>query len=410
MSIFLADDGFIRVGGRLRHSILPDEQKHQIMLPKNHHLTDLIIKHYHEKGLHAGTQATLTLIRQKYWFKSGRDKVRKIIFFCITCFRHKSSTASQIMGNLPKERVIPSRPFQNIGLDFAGPITTKPNVPRSKVTLKSYIALFICFSTKAVHLEIVSDLSTKAFLASLRRFIARRSKPANIFCDNATNFKGCKNLLKTQLEICKSESIQNYSAEEGIKWNFIPPLGPHHGGLWESNIKSTKTHLLKITKAAILNFEELYTLIVQIEACLNSRPLTPLSSDPTDLEPLTPGHFLIGGPLLSLPDPIAQTSMSLVSRWNLVQSMQQQFWTRWSSDYLNELQRRSKWTVTKPNLQIAQLVVLKDSSQPPMKWSLARIQRIFPGPDGRVRVVEVRTSTGIYKRPITQVCPLPLQE
>lgn len=409
LSIFLDDDGLMRVGGRLGHSTLPEEQKHQILLPKNHLLTDLIIKYYHEKALHAGTQATLSLIRQRYWFKSGRDKVRKILFYCMVCFRSKARNPSQIMGSLPKERVTRSRPFQNVGIDFAGPIQTKPNMKRSKVILKSYLALFVCFSTKAVHLEVVSDLSTQAFLACLRRFIARRSKPSKIFCDNATNFKGCKNLLDQQLLIYKSDSIQNYSAEEGIEWHFIPPLGPHHGGLWESNIKSAKTHLLKITKAAILTFEELYTLVTQIEACLNSRPLTPLSSDPTDLEPLTPGHFLVGAPLLSLPDSNSN-HMSLISRWQLIQSLNQQFWKRWSSDYLNELQSKMKWKTAQPNVKVDQLVLLKEPNQPPMRWNLARIQKVFPGPDGYVRVVEVRTVHGVYKRPISQLSPLPEEE
>ncbi|GFX24813.1 integrase catalytic domain-containing protein [Trichonephila clavipes] len=145
-----------------------------------------------------------------------------------------------MMGDLPRDRIVPSRPFKKVGLDYAGPIITKPNLKRSRVTLKSYIAIFICFSTKATHLEVVSDLTTEAFLACLRRFIARRSKPSVIWSDNATNFKGARNILSEWNEICKSNRIQLFSAKEGIEWNFIPPASPYFGGLWEANIKSMK--------------------------------------------------------------------------------------------------------------------------------------------------------------------------
>ncbi|GFX52564.1 uncharacterized protein TNCV_4325801 [Trichonephila clavipes] len=220
-------------GGRLKHSTLSEFQKHQMMLPKAHHLTDLIIEHYHKKSLHSGLQTTLYLIRQFYWIPSGQNRVKRILNKCITCFRMKTQTINQMMGDLPRDRIVPSRPFEKVGLDYAGPIITKPNLKRSRMTLKSYIAIFICFSTKATHLEVVSDLTTEAFLACL------------IWNDNATNFKGARNILSEWNEICKSNRIQLFSAEEGIEWNFIPPASPHFGGLWEANIKSMKTHFIE---------------------------------------------------------------------------------------------------------------------------------------------------------------------
>ncbi|GFV67826.1 integrase catalytic domain-containing protein [Trichonephila clavipes] len=184
-----------------------------------------------------------------------------------------------MMGDLPRDRIVPSRPFEKVGLDYAGPIITKPNLKRSRVTLKS------------------------SLLACLQRFIARRSKPSVIWSDNATNFKGARNILSKWNEICKSNRIQLFSAEEGIEWNFIPPASPHFGGLWEANIKSMKRILSRVAKSAIMNFEELTTLMAQIEAVLNSRPLSPLSSDPNDLNPLTPGHFLTNCAISSFPEP-----------------------------------------------------------------------------------------------------------
>ncbi|GFT35775.1 integrase catalytic domain-containing protein [Trichonephila clavipes] len=263
-----------------------------------------------------------------------------------------------MMGDLPKDRVVPSRPFEKVGLDFAGPIITKPNLKRSRVTLKSYIAIFICFCTKAIHFEVVSDLTTDSFLASLRRFVARRSKPATIWSDNATNFKGAKNVLDILLKICQSDHVQKYNAKEGIEWKFIPPASPHFGGLWEANIKSMKKILLKVTKSTVLTFEELTTLVAQIEAVLNSRPLCPLSADPADLQPLTPGHFLV------------------------LETMEQGIPGRTSGP--------KEMEATSINLKLGQLVMLKEPSKIPMEWTLGRIEGIHPGSDGLVRVIRIQ--------------------
>ncbi|UYV77734.1 hypothetical protein LAZ67_15002083 [Cordylochernes scorpioides] len=269
---FIDSSGILRVGGRLRKSNLQFNEKHPIILPHNHFVTELIVQQFHVEHLHSGLQLTLCAIRQKYWIPSGRILVKRLINRCMTCFKTKRQVSKQIMGDLPIHRIIPSSPFSKTGIDFAGPFITKPNVIRTKVTLKSYIALFICFSTKAIHLEIVSDLSTLAFLAAFRRFISRRGKPSDIFTDNATNFKGAKNILNNIHQLVKDSSIQSYVANEHITWHFIPPSAPNFGGIWEAGIKSLKYHLLRCLKSAVLNFEELNTLTSQIEACLNSRP------------------------------------------------------------------------------------------------------------------------------------------
>lgn len=315
------------------------------------------------------------------------------------------------MGELPIERITPTRPYSKVGLDFAGPVITKPNVPRSKIKLKSYICVFVCMSTKAVHLEAVSDLSSSAFLASLKRFVSRRGLPSDIFSDNGKNFKGAANYLKQLFQIIRSESVQHFATSNFIHWHFIPPYSPHFGGLWESAIKSTKIHLVKACKTTILNFEELSTLLCQIEACLNSRPLTPLSSDTSDVRALTPGHFLIGVPLLEIPESENSPNLSLSSRWILIQRMKQEFWKRWSRDYLHHLQNRPKWITPRADLQVGDLVVIHDPQSIPLQWKLGRIIRTHPGPDNRVRVVSIRTQNGEIQRPITKVTLLlPVRE
>ncbi|GFX30342.1 uncharacterized protein TNCV_1964481 [Trichonephila clavipes] len=306
------------------------------------------------------------------------------------------------MGNLPENRLSAGRAFLNVGIDFGGPFITKPNVSRSKVKLKSYLALFICMATKAVHLEVVSDLSADAFLAAFRRFISRRGKPTNMFSDNATNFKGASSYLKEQLKLIKSVEVQNFVTQESITWHFIPPTAAHIGGLWEAGIKSTKQLLIKTMKSAVLNFEELVTLVTQIEACLNSRPLTPLSNDPQDLQPLTPGHFLIGAPMASFPEEVPSQPACLKKRWNLIQHLRSQFWRRWHLEYLNKLQQRTKWNKPRRNLKVNDMVLVKEDNIPPLQWSLGRVVQVFPGDDGAVRVVDVKTQRGQFRRPITK--------
>lgn len=188
------------------------------------------------------------------------------------------------------------------------------------------------------------------------------------------------------------------------------PRSPHHGGLWEAAVKAVKRHLMRITKGTHLRYEEFHTLLVQIEAILNSRPLTPISSDPEDLISLTPGHFLIGSPLTAYPEPdIIQIPMNRLSRWQHIEQLRQQFWRRWSQEYLHQCQQRNKWQFHNMSIHVGQMVILKEDNIPPLNWSLGRIVEVHPGKDGVNRVATVRTTRGTYKRPITRLCLLPFE-
>ncbi|XP_039311990.1 uncharacterized protein LOC120359243 [Solenopsis invicta] len=232
------------------------------------------------------------------------------------------------MGRLPADRVTSRRPFFVTGVDFAGPITTLVNRGRGRKTNKSYISLFICFATKAIHLEAVSDLSASSFIAALRRFIGRRGCPQCIYSDNATNFVGAKNEIY-DIQRLIQEQFQKLNDEvcvsNNIEWKFIPPSSPHVGGIWEAGVKSCKFHLRRIIGETLLTFEELNTALIQIEACLNSRPICQSPSTPVDLQPLTPGHFLIEEPLPELAD--IDTSDAPI-RWQLIQKIRRDFWNR----------------------------------------------------------------------------------
>jgi hypothetical protein len=409
---FLDDSGLIRVGGRLRNSGAHSDVKHPIVLPKCE-ITELIVQSEHISLLHAGPQATLASLRQRYWPMSGRSVVRRIIHNCLKCFRANPTTSYQLMGELPKDRVQPARPFLNSGVDFGGPVYLKEGRGRGKRTVKGYIALFVCFATKALHLELVGDLSSQSFLGALKRFISRRGHVANLYSDNGTNFVGARNELSELGEMLKSQKFErdviDRLADRTVRWHFIPPHSPHHGGIWEAGIRSVKSHLKRVIGLTSLTYEEMHTVLTQIEACLNSRPLTPISNDPNDLIALSPSHFLIGD-LLTAPveHDVTPLPINRLSRWQYVEQLRQHFWKRWSVDYLTQLQPRRKWNQRLPNIEVGELAVIKEDNSPPLQWRLARVVRLHPGKDGCVRVVTLKTSKGEVTRSINKVCVLPM--
>lgn len=411
---FLDSNGIIRVGGRLRNANLHYDSKHQILLPKEHFVTKLIILEIHTNNLHIGPLSTLNLLRHKYWVLSGRSVIRKILHSCITCFRAHPTSNQQLMGDLPSARVLPTRPFIRCGVDYAGPIYIK-GPGRSKIKVKSYIAVFVCLSTKAIHIELVCGLSTESFLSAFRRFIARRGYVSDIYSDNGTTFVGANKELIELRELFLSntfkEVIQSLAAKN-INWHFIPSSAPNFGGIWEAGVKSIKYHLRRTTNKAYLTYDELYTLLTQIEACLNSRPITPLSNDPNDLEPLTPAHFLIGDSLITPLEPdLRSLNENRLSRWQRIQQLTQHFWKRWSTEYLSNLQQRTKWRkIHDNNVSPGTVVVLKEDNLPPLHWRLGRISAVYPGADGLVRVVKVQTKAGEVKRPISKICMLPYED
>ncbi|XP_053686315.1 uncharacterized protein LOC128735856 [Sabethes cyaneus] len=393
----ISGERLIRVGGRLANAMNSEEAKHPLVLPARHPFTKLLLEHYHRKLLHAGPQLLISAVRLKYWPLGGRAVARQPV--------------QQLMGELPTVRVTAARPFSRTGVDYFGPIYVRPGPRRTAV--KGYVAVFICMCTKAVHLELVTDLSTECFLKALRRFIARRGICSDIFSDNGTNFVGARNQLKALFELLRSkehqEGVTRECARDGIQWHFNPPSAPHFGGLWEAAVKSAKFHLLRVLGDHIASIEDMCTLLAQVEGCLNSRPLTAMSDDPHDLQPLTPGHFLTGASLQQLPESdYSAIPMNRLKHWQVIQKKLQEFWKRWQSEYLAQLQGRTKrWRPPVPITE-GQLVVIRDENLPPIKWKMGRIQQVHPGDDGVVRVVTLKTAAGLLKRPVEKICILPL--
>ncbi|XP_075150551.1 uncharacterized protein LOC142224655 [Haematobia irritans] len=251
------------------------------------------------------------------------------------------------MAALPTERSSFSLPFSYTGIDFAGPFSIKTASTRQAPYQKGYVCIFVCFSTKAVHLELCSSLSSASFLAAFARFVGRRGLPMKIMSDNGTNFVGTERSLRYEISQFIKNTSNNVRAKytpQGLQWSFLPPNAPHMGGLWEAAVKSFKMHFKKVTQNHKYTFEEFTTLLTRIEAVLNSRPLSPITENSCELLALTPGHFLRGAPLVSVPE-VAPDNLTFSDRWERLKIQQHQFARSWKDEYLKELQKRAPSSV-----------------------------------------------------------------
>jgi len=399
-------EGLLLVGGRLQNANIGESQKHSIVLPASHRVTRLIFESYHKEMLHCGPQALLAQIRRRYWPLLGRVMARAVTRKCVKCVKVNPKFYVPLMAPLPKDRVQASRPFSVTGIDFAGPFVVRSGI-RRVVGKKAWIAVLICFATRAVHLEVVEDMTSEAFLACLRRFMARRGRCATIYSENGTNFVGAARELSAIVRKGGPEM-----ANEGIEWRFSPPSGPHFGGVWEAAVKSAKYHLKRVMGETKLTITELNTLICQIEACLNSRPITQMSSDPSEPEALTPAHFLVGGSLMLPPElDLSTEEPGNTRRWKHVQLLLQGFWRRWYAEYLPQMQIRGKWTTKGMPAKKGDVVIIKDECLPPARWKLGLVIEVHPGRDGNVRVVILRLGSGAeIRRPVVKLCRLPMDK
>ena len=259
-------------------------------------------------------------LSRRFCILNSRRAIRSIVRSCVTCRKVAARPSPQIFGQLPADRLNPRATFECVGIDYAGPVMVKSGPVRRPVLKKTYVAVFVCFATKAVHLELVSELTTSAFIAALRRFIGRRGIPNTIWSDHGSNFVGAEREIRELLRKETSDTVEDFCSSQNISWKFTPEHAPHFGGLWEAAVKSFKTHIRKILGEVKLNFEELSTVLTQVEACLNSRPLTPIPDSSDALEVLTPGHFLIGRPLTALPDEADHHEVAPLRRWRLCQN------------------------------------------------------------------------------------------
>ncbi|KAI4882679.1 hypothetical protein NFI96_029603, partial [Prochilodus magdalenae] len=344
----ILEDGILRVGGRLHRSTMPEEVKHPAILHKNLHVTNLILKEIHQSLGHSGRNHMLSKLQLKFWIPGAKAAIRRVLSKCVTCRRVHGVTGQQQMADLPRDRITPcDPPFTNTGVDYFGPF----EVRRGRSIVKS----------------------------ALRRFFARRGQVKILRSDNGTNFVGAERELRRAIEEWNISRIDNATRQRGIQWMFNPPTGSHHGGAWERLIRSVRKILNTTLKLQTLDEEGFHTVLCEAEAIINSRPITKASSDPNDLEALTPNHLLLlnGKPFLP-PGLFVKEDLYARRRWKQVQYMVDIFWKRWTREYLPQLQERQKWTHKSRNFTVGDIVLIVDHTAPRNSWVTGKVVQAIP--------------------------------
>ena len=390
--------GILRCQGRLANSDLSSDAKYPIFLPKTHHLTSRIIKDSHERVMHSGVKSTLTELRSRFWVVQGRQRVKQILRGCIVCRRYQgTSFRPPPAPPLPSFRVTEARPFFYTGVDYVFVRLTVASPPQ-----KVWICLFTCCVTKAVHLELVTDMTTQSFIRSFKRFTSRRGFPVKIISDNAKTFKGA---AKTLEAVMQSQEVKRYFSELNVRWSCNLERAPWWGGIFERMVQTTKRCLRKTIGRAHLTYDELLTSLTEVEMTLNSRPISYVSADDLE-EALTPSHLLHGCRILSLPGPIRdvdesdagdQGSPDLSKRLKHLEKTRSDFWRRWRTEYLTELREahRNMKRLKGPIIPIAvgDIVIVYDERHPRGFWKIGRVKKLISGVDGEIRGASVRVHT-----------------
>ena len=415
LKLFVDEHNVLRAGGRLQNTDLPYNAIHPILLPGDHPFTRLIIQDAHVRLHHAGSIATTTNLRQHYWITSIRRHVNNVIHRCVTCRKVDGLPyARPVSAPMPAYRVQQANPFAVCGVDYTGHLFVKDQ--RNGTLSKVYICLFTCGVTRAIHLELVPDLTTESFIQALRRFAARRSTPKLMISDNSSTFLSAASELNT---LMSNPTVSKYLADHRITWKFIPKRSPWWGGLYERLIAMTKTSLKKTLCRSCISYMEMSTVLTEIEATLNDRPLTHLSSSINDLLPLTPSHLLNGYTIQHLPreavtdfNPNIPSNLDTANRrYRYLTSLKDSFWRRWSLEYVTALRERHMNQVkgVKTNtVKVGDICLIHDDVRKRIHWRMARITKLLPGPDGITRAVELMTKFGPTNRAISLLYPLEL--
>ncbi|CAI5654355.1 unnamed protein product [Oreochromis niloticus] len=387
---FLDDQGILWVGGRLTHAALHPNVKHPAILPRDSHVSALLVKHYHEKTYHQGRGITMNELRANgFWILGCSKIVSSYIYKCVKCRRFRRRTEQQKMADLPEDRMETTPPFTYRGMDCFGPFYVK----EGRKELKCYGLLITCMCSRAVHLEMLDDLSTDSLINSLRAFMAIRGTVRQIRCDQGTNFVDTRNEFLGAFKEMDQAKLGKLDCE----FLMNTPASSHMGGVWERQIRTIRSVFTSILEqsAKQLDSSSLRTFLYEVMAVINSRPLTTDQlCDPSNPEPLTPNHILTMKSTIISPPPgrFVKEDLYLRKRWRRVQILANTFWTRWKKEYLLNLQGRQKWTKEHRNAKINDVVLLKDEITPRNQWKLARIIEVYPGKDGKVRKVKLLLS------------------
>ncbi|XP_072931828.1 uncharacterized protein [Epargyreus clarus] len=394
------EDGLLRLRGRIDAARHTRQDKKPVVLDSKHHITRLLIAYYHEEFNHGNHATVINELRQRYWILGLRSAVRATVHRCQWCKVYRGTPPLQPMGNLPLERLRHGEPpFTCTAVDYFGPMS----ITVGRRHEKRWGALFTCLTTRAVHVELAASLSTDSMILALRRMAARRGMPKTIFSDNDTNFVGANKELQEALASLNKEDLITTAERMSIRWKFIPPGAPNMGGAWERLVRSIKTALAVTLKERHPKEEVLHTLLLEAEHLVNSRPLIEADED-NEEGALTPNHFLIGRSCGTRLGTFTDEDLTGRRTWRTAQRLADHFWSRWVKEYLPTLiPRRVDARAARRDLQCGDTVLIVDSTLPRGAWPRGEVVRTFPGPDGRTRVLEVRTTGGVLKRPSSKL-------
>ena len=393
---FVDDNGILRVGGRLRCARLEYKEKHPALLPKGHHVSKLIVRHYHSQVHHQGRQITHGAIRQAgYWLVDGNHVVAKELSLCVLCKKLRGPRLEQRMADLPADRVVAPPPFTNVGFDVFGPWLIQSRKTRGGTTSsKRWGLVFTCLSSRAVHIEVLESMDTSSFICALRRFFALRGPASLLRCDRGTNFIGGKSELDEAMKEMDQRRLERYVKDQGCEWLFNPPYASHFSGAWEQQIGTIRRVLDAMfleLGGSQLTHELLVTLMAEVMAIVNARPITTVLSDTDEPEPLSPSMLLTmkTRPLGPPPGEFLPVDLYSRRRWRRVQYLADQFWLRWRREYMQTLQIRSKWNSSKRNLNAGDIVLVKEDGAHRNDWPLGLISEAIKSEDGAVRKAQV---------------------
>ncbi|XP_063529593.1 uncharacterized protein LOC134740867 [Cydia strobilella] len=407
LGVFKDIDDLLRCKGRMKHADWSFDKRYPILIPKNSDFTNETIMKIHRENMHVGVSHTLSKIRETYWIPQGRSKVQNILRKCPECKKHDGGPYKlPETPALPKERVNYSSPFTYVGTDYLGPLL----VNNGNGSCKRWISLYTCLAVRAIHLEVVKDLTAEEGLMALRRMISTRGVPSLITSDNAAHYK----LLSEILQI-------PYCLDKEIRWKFIPQLAPWHGGFYERLVGLVKNCMKKTLQKHLLNDSQLVTAVKEIEAVLNTRPLTYVDSEPDHV--LKPSDFLTMGKCITMEtsnkDPTSQgtvTKDNLIKGWKKAQIILREFKEMFENRYLLNLRERYSHHPKEPRVtsklepKIGQIVQIKGDTRNRINWKVGKIVSLRESADGLCRVATVRVGDTEYTRSITHLYPLEIEE
>ena len=387
---------------------------HPIILHRRADYTRLVVEAAHVEQEHpVGIQAMKAAIRNIYAIIGMGSLCKQVQFRCTECRKLKATTESQLMAPLPERRIGHKlKPFDNVGLDFAGPFDIK--MGRGKTRKKVYVLVLTCMVIRGVHLEATGGMDTVHVINAISRFVDVRGVPATITSDNQTSFRKADKEITEWFKNVDWVAVQSATGlgfrpnSDGIDWHFNPPNASHFGGIFEIIVKALKRALKVIIGRCDLDEEAFRTTVSKVAFMLNNRPIQP-SGSIHDLEPLTPNHFIFSDLANSVfpPDFPEDARTSLDRKLKLQVQVQKFVWKRFFQEIVPMLGPRQKWSQEKETLSVDDVVIELDENQPRGVWRLMRVSKIFPSQDGLVRKVEVMsTGNKAYMRPISKLIPI----